>query len=506
MTLLKLICHNKVPAIIALVALAEILSLFSYLTPVLIPVFFIILAVVVLAASLKDLRYGIFILLAELFIGGKGYLFFLEVGDNQLSIRIAFWLIIMAVWSGKKLFGLYKEKKNQINRPAFRENLDLIIFFGFLALALINGFLNHNGFRNIFFDFNGWLYFLLAFPILDTLKTKDLKILFKIFIACVIWVSAKSLIFFYAFSHFNEASIFPYYRWIRDTGIGEITLTPSGFYRIFFQSQVYALAGIFIVFGLILPKLKDGKIKKDFLKPLVLIALFLSVILISFSRSFWVGLAVGLFLIFITVFLKFGLKASGKLALILSGSAISGFLIIFLTAYFPLPKPIAVFGAKDFTERIGGLDESGASSRVAQLAPLWNEIKSSMVIGRGFGKTVTYKSFDPRVLESSPDGRYTTYAFEWGWLDIWLKLGLIGLLAYIILIARVSLQAIRSLGKSAPGYEKYKYVNLGIIIGLASICATSVFSPYLNHPLGIGYLILTLAVTHITQKHNLSGE
>jgi O-antigen ligase len=106
------------------------------------------------------------------------------------------------------------------------------------------------------------------------------------------------------------------------------------------------------------------------------------------------------------------------------------------------------------------------------------------------------------VLLISPDGTYTTYAFEWGWLDTWLKIGLLGLLAYIILILRVSLQAFRSLKSPAEAYEKHKYQNTGIIIGLLSICVVSVFSPYMNHPLGIGYLILALVFMNLSQEDN----
>ena len=55
-------------------------------------------------------------------------------------------------------------------------------------------------------------------------------------------------------------------------------------------------------------------------------------------------------------------------------------------------------------------------------------------MGRGFGATVTYQTRDPRILADNGSGEYTTYAFEWGWLDIWLKLGIFGLAAYFLLI------------------------------------------------------------------------
>ena len=62
------------------------------------------------------------------------------------------------------------------------------------------------------------------------------------------------------------------------------------------------------------------------------------------------------------------------------------------------------------------------------------EISQEPFFGQGYGATVTYLSQDPRVLENNPSGLYTTYAFEWGYLDIWLKLGIGGIIAYLLLL------------------------------------------------------------------------
>ena len=121
------------------------------------------------------------------------------------------------------------------------------------------------------------------------------------------------------------------------------------------------------------------------------------------------------------------------------------------------------------------------SSRWALLPELLNNIKQAPILGKGFGTTITYKSSDPRVLQSSATGKYTTYAFEWGWLDVWLKLGIVGLLAYFVLIAKICITGLR---------QNNNFINQGVIIGFIVIISVSMFSPYMNHPLGIGYLIL----------------
>jgi O-antigen ligase len=117
------------------------------------------------------------------------------------------------------------------------------------------------------------------------------------------------------------------------------------------------------------------------------------------------------------------------------------------------------------------------------LPELWKQIGRAPILGSGFGTTVTYQTSDPRLLRQNPDGRYTTYAFEWGWLDIWLKLGFFGLLAHLSLFIWII----------AAGYKKNTWLSIGLGVGLLLIIAVSVFTPYSNHPLGIGFLFFAAA-------------
>ncbi len=163
-----------------------------------------------------------------------------------------------------------------------------------------------------------------------------------------------------------------------------------------------------------------------------------------------------------------------------------------IVAKFPYPTPSGDFSAtgllSDRATSITG--EAAVSSRWSLLPALWSEIKTAPVLGKGFGATVTYKSSDPRVLEIDPTGKYTTYAFEWGWLDTWLKLGFFGVLAYIVLIGKIVYDGIRLNLEFRILNLEYNSAVIGLVIGLSVISVVSFFTPYMNHPLGIGYLIV----------------
>src|SRR3989339_750364 len=160
------------------IVLIELLSIFAYLIPEFNQISFSIIVFVVLILSLYNLRWGLSIVLAELFISSKGYLFYLGLGGLNISIRVALWLVLMSVWFSKYILTLCrcKERNNNgmiwqsrihhyikglLRHPAPHNDIKsyFIPLFIFIAWGAINGLLQGNDFHNVFFDFNGWVYF-----------------------------------------------------------------------------------------------------------------------------------------------------------------------------------------------------------------------------------------------------------------------------------------------------------------------------------------------------------
>jgi O-antigen ligase len=236
-------------------------------------------------------------------------------------------------------------------------------------------------------------------------------------------------------------------------------------------------------------------------------AMFLTIILISFSRSFWVGMIAGVLTVMIMIITvgrknltnsKTTINNLLKTGTILFLLLLSSLIIIFCLVKFPYPKPVGGFDTTNlFSERATQTDESAIGSRWALLPILWSKISDAPIQGKGFGTTVTYKSQDPRVLMLNTGGTYTTYAFEWGWLDIWLKLGIIGLLSYLFLLARISFYAFK-----APASDDQRYLKYGLLTGLIILTVVNFFSPYLNHPLGLGLVIMIYSMLIIPVENN----
>src|SRR3989344_153165 len=225
-------------SLVFILASVELFSFFGYLHPQAGMVLFWLIIAAVLAVSFWRLEYGLLIALIELFIGSKGYLFSFDIGEITISIRIALFLVIMAVWLAKKIFSK-KVSGFRFPRPRQGEaeggqvsgfSFWFLFLFVALAIGLIQAIILRNDYGNIFFDFNAFLFFAYLFPLVEILREKiNWERLGKAAIASVSWVAIKTFIIFYVFAH----GMWPYtpmvYKWIRDTGVGEITKMDQGF-------------------------------------------------------------------------------------------------------------------------------------------------------------------------------------------------------------------------------------------------------------------------------------
>jgi O-antigen ligase len=130
------------------------------------------------------------------------------------------------------------------------------------------------------------------------------------------------------------------------------------------------------------------------------------------------------------------------------------------------------------------VNEPAAAARSAQAGPLWTTVKAHPILGNGFGTTVTYRAVDPR--RASESAEVTTDTFELGWLDTWLDIGLVGVLAL--------LWWLRRLWKSGMAVARQSAVGAITVLAVAMLAVVHIFTPYLNHPLGLGLLLFLSAL------------
>ena len=206
--------------------IAEFFSIISYKFYLLgesyawIPItLFSLILITTLLVSLKNIQNGVLIALAELFVGSKGYLFFISLSEVNISIRIGIFLILFIVL----IIKLFQKRFNL----SFAKNIyttPLIALALVIAWAVINGLISNNGTANVFLDANAYLFFfyvILFFLAFDNEKLID-KVLILLGSAGVI-LAVKTLLLFLIYSYQPHIDIAFIYHWIRNTGVGEIT-------------------------------------------------------------------------------------------------------------------------------------------------------------------------------------------------------------------------------------------------------------------------------------------
>ncbi len=464
--------------------------------------------------------------------------------------------------TSETLSNVVEESKNEIPRLRFAPlgmtkekaritKKTMVTFAVVIIWAFIWGLIRGNGFSNVFLDFNNWLYFLIILPVFGVLKkynhpgssklpeglaTPPLKggdsknVFFKniisILSAAVIIIFLKTFFLFYLFTHGFADIGSEIYRLVRDTRIGEITLMGGGLYRIFIQSQIYSLLLFCILFFKgCHPERSEAesrdpvdKNKKENNQKLpityyLLLITSLTTIILSLSRSFWLGLTVSLIIYFfytlhiIHYTLLFFFKSFSKLLIVV----IMSLCLIVATLYLPPKKDYDL--SVLISKRGISSSEPASSSRISQLKPLLLAISQHPIIGSGFGTTVTYKSTDPRAIQESLNnsGLIKTYAFEWGYLDMMLKFGALGLFAYLYLIYLIMKRLLnfqfpisnfqtnckfKIQNQKLVNHNSLFIIHYSLFFALLALLIVNIFSPYLNHPLGIGFLILMLIVAN----------
>lgn len=424
---------------------------------------------------------GLAALLLELMVGSKGALLKITEGnavDGGVSLRIVLlaaflggWFFnVVLYWFGKR-GDIWKAVKETV-----RGRWAWVALFLVVAWGLVRGLGLHNA--KFADDANAWGFLVLLIPVIDLARRDGERLLryaLAAVIAALVWLPIKTILLLYVFSHGIPLLSQPLYLWVRRTGVGEVTLVTGNLFRIFIQSQVYAIFAWIAYCAYAV-----GKTRKDITPIWWTIAVGSAVsLLISLSRSFWIGLAVGgLVLValnatrIVRVFVGWVGRATVPVLLAL--------LVLAGTVAFPIPR-VDVGSLKTLFGSRGSTTDAAAESRWNLLPILVNKIKEQPILGSGFGATVTYKTKDPRILAQRPDGMYTTSAFEWGWLEHWVKFGIVGI--------PVMLWLLTSLAWRIWKMDEEYWIRSAIVASIYALAALHVFTPYLNHPLGFTVLL-----------------
>lgn len=480
----KLKVRHPYLLVFSLIFLVELLSFLAYFLPALQSYLIALIFIILLPLSIYYLEIGVLVAVAELVIGSKGHLLSANFFGVQISLRLVIWLALIIaslfiILKGEGMKAYFNKFKNY---PFYRLFLVLVAF---IFIGAVNAYLSSNQVSLIFSDINAWFYLAWLLPLslvyFPEIEKEKLGRLAQVFSVAILWLALKTLILLFFFSH-NSVIVPDLYLWVRRSGVGEITAMGGGWYRIFIQSQVHIIIAFFLTLFIFLKNKFENNGQR--FKYVGVLSLLMSIIIISMSRSFWLSLVFS-GIVAAMFFWRLQWRLYLKAGLYTLLSIITALILIFIIIKFPYPAQKEAISMNALSERLEFKgDEAALASRWALLPELIESIKKRPILGSGFGTTVSYISQDPRVLENNPDGLYETYAFEWAYLDTCLKIGLLGLislLAYLLMI-------LSRLGQAYVRTNNSLYAALAA--SLLFLLVVNIFTPYLNHPLGLAFVLM----------------
>ena len=73
-----------------------------------------------------------------------------------------------------------------------------------------------------------------------------------------------------------------------------------------------------------------------------------------------------------------------------------------------------------------------------------------------------------------------------------MKFGILGLLAYLYLILKIIIDSVKLAMKKWPQSEGILIIALAL--SLITVSTIHIFSPYLDHPLGLSFMVISIAI------------
>lgn len=441
----------------------EISSYLVWLEPELGWIFLLVIALAVVSLLYRRSDFFLYIPLAEIFWGSLGH----SIDYHFISLRLLIFVLVLSIFVIRYFKKLSSLKIFEDKRLFYNYLILLVIIF----LTALWGYFRQGNLANVFYDGNAYLY-ILYLPIwYQFYDNSYLGHIFSILKSATLLIAVKTLLLLNVFSqNYNFLNLDYIYKWVRDTRTGEITPFKDSFFRIFMQSQFYLIVAWFYFFF--------NKIKNNFW----FLAFVSAAIYVSLSRSFWLGTFIALILVLINIFVrqkKISINIFKKFFLL----GLASVLLVQIFYNIPQYKNVNIF-----TQRSADSSEAALSSRSQLWQPMWQTIGQSPATGHGFGKEITFRSSDPRIKnDSNPEGWHSTYAFEWGWMDQLVKGGFLLVITFVAWIALLYNRMYSNLAKEP-------FLAWSFIAILSSLVIIHIFSPYINHPLGLSVIMLISVV------------
>jgi len=423
-----------------------------------------------------------------------------------VSTRMIFFFICIVA----SVIPILKRIKNYLT------NLQLIfviLFFVLLFIAMILGVVNKNHMPILISDIKGFMHYLIVFPMVYILSTKEKAIrLCKIILNFAFGISILCIFLSY-FEFFPEHIHDWIYVFVNKYHLAYLSVLTENTIRVLLHSGTRMMAlGLFLAFGFLIIDKQNKKLR--FAQMVCcLVAAFL-----SFARAIYLGLflAVVLLVVAIVVWYKDHLKHAIK-----TMSIVLGLSVILITALSVTQQSnlfgvawtrcmLVVDNGPAITQKPNtgdtqtpGTEDADKDDSDKDLLNIHQE-EQSLVL-RGTRKELAIKNFlsSPLIgkgLGVVNDVKYST--IEYFYLDLLSKMGVLGCVVFLVPAVLTAWVMI----KNRKTYQvEQRWLALASWLALVFMMIISYFNPCMNTSWGLMIYGLSIATSQPWKQEELNG-
>lgn len=423
-----------------------------------------------------------FIIIYELVLGGSGRVIML---GSHITIRYFLFFIAMLYYLIviiKDIFIYKLSFKALVHKRINRNLVYLCIFFALFLFAIFNGFRNGNAISDIFTSSKGFLYILMIFPFSLFVDSKEkAKKLVKTFIDATVILAVITFVIFIIYGLYNESyNVFGVL--LNKWSYGYIALR-SGFPAVFMKTSPYMAVALIYELNMFI-----NGVEKKTKRKMFNIFILLEGIICTMSMGIWIASAVGFSLVvLVSILNRKNIKTeSGKSIFV----ELLPMIIIVVLTQIIFNQIFADYIVSVIDNRIDSADSSFVvkSDQLIKLTSVWLE---NIFFGKGYGVRIFFEL-----------GKFRSESmiqFELFWNQLLVNMGLVGFVSYMLLIFEPVLVFFKGMIKKRYKSEDIIFI-LSLCIGIFMMCIISSVNPFMNNPIGIGYLVLFLSTINLYRE------
>ena len=434
----------------------------------------VLLLMIFLALMFHNPLYGLLFIVVTMIITNHYFPFaaVLVFRERMLLMVILFLYLVTSGSFGKSIL-----RGGDFSRP-------LLLFLGILFVSAVYGLLRGNSRFIVAQEFEMYVYLLAYFMIVSLVNTiEDAKLVVSTLVITTVIMAFIAIIIFFYMLQFKQ--IFFY-----KGPLGHIVYVKNAMIpRIISNAEMFLPIAVNLIVSFLL-FVRSTKATRYLLTSALVVLLF--AIFISLTRGMWLST-----LISTIILIGYYLYLRGRTAFLtlVRVSFISVIVITILTYTLssqPIIQRILDFGAIRATSVFQGALDISLFNRYQEILQVMKSVRSQPIFGIGLGAIISWRDMlFPWITHAV---FYIHNSYFW----LLLKMGLIGIGAFIVILYIVFKKAITVLRTLESPYQRA--LVAGLATGLVSVLFFSFTSPFINLGTGNFYIAITVGLISVIER------